>query len=117
MAELTAFSAAQAEALSRWLQHLSGLHGASDKTVQAYDRDLRGFLAFLSQHHTDLRAWMAAERGRGLSARSLARSLSAVKNFLGWLSQQHGFDATTVLSARSPKFTRKLPRPLSVEGA
>jgi integrase/recombinase XerC len=43
--------------------------------------------------------------------------LSAVKNFLGWLSQQHGFDATTVLSARSPKFTRKLPRPLSVEGA
>ena len=104
MAELTAFSAAQAEALSRWLQHLSGLHGASDKTVQAYDRDLRGFLAFLSQHHgageglgaldalphTDLRAWMAAERGRGLSARSLARSLSAVKNFLGWLSQQHG---------------------------
>ena len=131
MAELTAFSAAQAEALSRWLQHLSGLHGASDKTVQAYDRDLRGFLAFLSQYHgageglgaldalpqTDLRAWMAAERGRGLSARSLARSLSAVKNFLGWLSQQHGFDATTVLSARSPKFTRKLPRPLSVEGA
>ena len=131
MAELTAFSAAQAEALSRWLQHLSGLHGASDKTVQAYDRDLRGFLAFLSQYHgageglgaldalphTDLRAWMAAERGRGLSARSLARSLSAVKNFLGWLSRQHGFDATTVLSARSPKFTRKLPRPLSVEGA
>ena len=131
MAELTAFSAAQAEALSRWLQHLSGLHGASDMTVQAYDRDRRGFLAFLSQYHgageglgaldslphTDLRAWMAAERGRGLSARSLARSLSAVKNFLGWLSQQHGFDATTVLSARSPKFTRKLPRPLSVEGA
>jgi len=99
--------------------------------VQAYSRDLRGFLAFLAQHHgggeglggldalphTDLRAWMAAERGRGVSARSLARSLSAVKSFLGWLSQQHGFDATTVLSARSPKFARKLPRPLTVEGA
>jgi integrase/recombinase XerC len=131
MAELTAFSAAQAEALSRWLQQLSGLHGASDKTVQAYGRDLRGFLAFLSQHHgageglgaldalphTDLRAWMAAERGRGLSARSLARSLSAVKNFLGWLSQQNGSDATIVLSARGPKFARKLPRPLTEKGA
>jgi integrase/recombinase XerC len=103
MAELTGFSAAQGEALARWLAHLSALDGASEKTVQAYGRDLRGFLAFLSQHHgageglgaldalphTDLRAWMAAERGRGLSARSLARSLSAVKNFLGWLSQQH----------------------------
>ena len=131
MAELTAFSAAQAEALARWLAHLSALDGASEKTVQAYGRDLRGFLAFLSQHHgageglgaldalhhTDLRAWMAAERGRGVSARSLARSLSAVKSFLGWLSQQHGFDATVVLSARSPKFARKLPRPLTVEGA
>ncbi len=131
MAELTGFSAAQADALSRWLAQLRALDGASDKTIQAYGSDLRGFLAFLSQHHgegeglgalnalthTDLRAWMAAERGRGLSARSLARSLSAVKSFLGWLSQQHGFDATIVLSARSPKFHRKLPRPLTVEGA
>lgn len=131
MAELSAFSAAQAEALSRWLDHLRAIKGASDKTVQAYGRDLRGFLAFLSQHHgageglsaldalpqTDLRAWMAAERGRGVSARSLARSLSAVKNFLGWLAQRQGIDATTVLSARGPKFRRKLPRPLTVEGA
>ncbi len=131
MAELTGFSAAQAEALSRWLDHLRAIRGASDQTVQAYARDLRGFLAFLSQHHgageglsalnalpqTDLRAWMAAERGRGLSARSLARSLSAVKNFLGWLSQRQGLDATTVLSARGPKFRRKLPRPLTVEAA
>lgn len=131
MAELTGFSPAQAEALARWLDHLRAIRGASDKTVQAYGRDLRGFLSFISQHHggaeglssleslpqTDLRAWMAAERGRGLSARSLARSLSAVKNFLRWLAERQGFDATTVLSARSPKFRRKLPRPLTVEGA
>ncbi len=29
----------------------------------------------------------------------------------------HGTDATTVLSARGPKFRRKLPRPLSEDGA
>ena len=131
MAGLTGFSPAMAEALARWLDHLRAINGASAKTVEAYSRDLRGFLAFISQHHggeeglsalkslpqTDLRAWMAAERARGLSARSLARSLSAVKNFLGWLSQRQGFDATTVLSARGPKYRRKLPRPLSVDGA
>jgi integrase/recombinase XerC len=131
MAGLTAYSPALADALARWLDHLRALNGASDQTVVAYARDLRGFLSFLSQHHgggegliglenlpqTDLRAWMSAERTRGLSARSLARSLSAVKNFLGWLAERQGFDATTVLSARGPKYRRKLPRPLTVEGA
>ena len=38
----------------------------------------------------DLRAWMAHERGRGLSARSLARALSAVKGFHGWLAEARG---------------------------
>ena len=131
MAGLTAYSPALADALARWLDHLRALNGASDQTVVAYSRDLRGFLSFLSQHHgggegliglenlpqTDLRAWMSAERTRGLSARSLARSLSAVKNFLGWLAERQGFDATTVLSARGPKYRRKLPRPLTLEGA
>jgi integrase/recombinase XerC len=60
---------------------------------------------------------MAAERARGLSARSLARSLSAIKNFLGWLARREGFDLSTILSARGPKYRRKLPRPLTVDGA
>ena len=131
MAGLTAYSPQVADALARWLDHLRAINGASDKTLQAYGRDLRGFLSFISQHNggaewllilqslsqTDLRAWMAAERTRGLSARSLARALSAVKNFLGWLAQRQDFDATTVLSARGPKYRRKLPRPLTVDGA
>lgn len=131
MAGVTAFSPALSDALVRWLDHLRAIKGASPKTIEAYSRDLRGFLLFISEHHggegglssldslpqTDLRAWMAAERGRGLSARSLARSLSAVKNFLGWLAEQRGFDATTVLSARGPKYRRKLPRPLTLDGA
>ena len=131
MAGVAAFSPQVADALARWLDHLAAIDAASDQTVQAYSRDLRGFLSFISQHRggaeglsgvqslaqTDLRAWMAAERARGLSARSLARSLSAVKNFLGWLAQRQGIDATTILSARGPKYRRKLPRPLTVDGA
>ncbi|HHC29739.1 MAG TPA: tyrosine recombinase XerC, partial [Rhodobacterales bacterium] len=59
------------------------------------------------------RAWMASERARGVGPRSLARALSAVKGFYRWLSDRDGFDATAVLSTRSPKFTKKLPRPIS----
>jgi integrase/recombinase XerC len=66
---------------------------------------------------SDMRSWMASERGRGVGARSLARQLSAVKTFYRWLSEREGFEPTAVLSTRSPKFTQKLPRPLAEDAA
>jgi integrase/recombinase XerC len=124
-------SAALGAALTQWLQQLQALEGAAQNTVEAYRRDVSRYLKFLSVHRggaegiaqvatttqSDLRAWMAEERGRGLSARSLARALSAVKGFTAWIADRTGADATTVLSARGPKFRRKLPRPLSEDSA
>lgn len=66
---------------------------------------------------SDMRSWMASERSGGLSPRSLARKLSSVKGFAGWLAEREGVDPTAILAARSPKYTRKLPRPLSVDAA
>ena len=128
---MTAISPQVRDALATWGQQLSGVHGAAENTVRAYQRDVTGYLHFLALHRGgteglahlaslpqgDLRAWMAQERARGVSARSLARSLSAVKNFTAWVADRSGADATTVLSARGPKYRRKLPRPLSVQGA
>ena len=122
---------AQRDALARWLDHLRALDAAAVNTLTAYAHDVTGFLAFLAGHHgeaeglgavakidqSDLRAWMAHERGRGVAARSLARELSAVKNFIAWVADHENVDASAVLSARGPKFRRKLPRPLTVDGA
>ncbi|OYU40624.1 MAG: recombinase XerC [Pseudorhodobacter sp. PARRP1] len=122
---------AQRDALARWLDHLRALDGAAAHTITAYTHDVTGFLAFLAVHHgeseglsaiakvdqSDLRAWMAHERERKISSRSLARELSAVKNFIAWVADRETIDATAVLSTRGPKFRRKLPRPLSVDGA
>jgi integrase/recombinase XerC len=124
-------SPAQRDALVRWLDHLKAIDGAADRTVDAYRTDVLGFLAFLQMHHgepsglgplarvtvSDMRSWMAHERGRGLSARSLARALSSVKGFMRWLAEREGFDPTAVLSTRAPKFRKKLPRPLEVDAA
>jgi integrase/recombinase XerC len=118
-------------ALAEWLAQLRALKGVSPNTTLAYQRDVARYLSFLAEHRgggeglarvaatsqSDLRAWMADERSRGLSPRSLARALSAVKGFTAWAADRTGADATTVLSARSPKFRRKLPRPLSEDGA
>lgn len=124
-------SAAARDALQGWLDHQRALKGAADNTLDAYARDVAGFLAFLSEHKgglqglaplaritvPDMRAWMAFTRGQDVGARSLARKLSAVKSFYRWLSEREGFEPTAVLATRSPKFQRKLPRPVSVEAA
>lgn len=132
MAGLDPFLApALGAALAQWLAQLQAIEGAAENTIEAYRRDVTRYLKFLSAHHggadgiaaiarttqTDLRAWMADERTRGLSPRSLARALSAVKGFTAWAADRTGTDATTVLLARGPKFRRKLPRPLSEDGA
>lgn len=124
-------SAGARDALADWLDHMRALDGASANTLEAYRKDVTGFLAFISEHLgastgrktlasvtlSDMRAWMAHERGHGLSARSLARALSAVKSFYRWLSDQDGFDASAVLMTRAPKYTKKLPRPVTPEAA
>jgi integrase/recombinase XerC len=114
-------------ALSAWLIGLRAGPGARPATIDAYRRDVARFLAFLSAHWggpvgrgalagvgpRDLRAWMAHERGRGLSARALARALSAVKGFWRWLAATDGIDPTAVLAVRSPKSPVRLPRPVA----
>ena len=121
-------SPAARAALEAWLGALA-VQGAAPATVRAYGRDVARYLDFLAGHRgaeglgplaglgpADLRAFMAAERGRGVSARSLARTLSAVRAFHRHLSAREGVDATAALTARGPKYRRSLPRPLE-EGA
>jgi integrase/recombinase XerC len=126
-----ALTPAVRDLLEAWLSHLRGVRGRAAATVEAYGRDVSGFLAFQSGHlggapgpaelrgltARDIRAWMAAERARGVGARSLARQLSSVKSFYGWWAERDGFDATAVLSMRAPRHQRRLPRPLTEDGA
>src|SRR5215213_9021786 len=83
-------SADLAAELRRWLSHLGAERRMSPKTVEAYERDVRQFLSFLTEHTggsvslkalagiepRDVRAFMAARRGDGIGSRSLMRSLA-----------------------------------------
>ncbi|MFV0512059.1 MAG: tyrosine recombinase XerC [Jhaorihella sp.] len=127
----TLISPAARDALQHWLEGRKALAGAADNTITAYRGDVAEFLAFMAMHRggpqglaaldriavADMRAWMARLRQSGTGARSLARKLSAVKSFFRWLAEHEGFEATAVLSARAPKFQRKLPRPLAEDAA
>ncbi|KAJ54121.1 recombinase XerC [Actibacterium mucosum KCTC 23349] len=124
-------SAGLRDLLETWLTEQRVLNNRADNTIEAYRSDLVRFLGFLTGHLggplgetalatvsiRDMRAWMAAERADGLSARALARALSAVKSFYRWHAPRAGFDPTPVLSTRAPRFHAKLPRPLSKDSA
>jgi integrase/recombinase XerC len=117
--------------LADWLAQLGAVRGASPRTLTAYRRDVAGYLGFLALHWGgpagiaalgrvttgDMRAWMARERGRGLSARSLSRALSAVKSFHAWLAEAHGVAAAAVTATRGPRLKPRLPRPVSADAA
>lgn len=126
-----ALAPAMSDALSRWLDSEAATRDRSDHTLRAYQADLLGFLAFVGQHRaepalpgnlhqldqTDMRAFAASERARGLGARSLARKLSAVRSFIRWMADREGFEPSKLLNARGPRYRRSLPRPLQPDQA
>ncbi|GHA51726.1 tyrosine recombinase XerC [Amylibacter ulvae] len=112
--------------MERWLTSMTALRGTAEKTIHAYRNDVSSFLGFLTNHKAaatsqkmladvttrDMRAWLSFERQRDLSPRSMARALSAVKSFYGWLSETTDMNVTAVLATRAPKFKKPLPRPV-----
>jgi integrase/recombinase XerC len=106
-----------------WLQHEKNV---SRHTFRAYCGDIGHFLKFLSNHHAkeialvdisdagirDFRAWMSKKAMEGTSNASRARSLSGIKNFIGWLDKTGVLHNAKIGSIRSPKLPHKLPRPL-----
>lgn len=114
-----------------WLVFLRHERGYAEKTLQAYDRDLRQFFVFLKGHMgrspclADLarleaktfRAFMAARRRDGTVSRSLARTMSALRQFFRWLETRDIIKNRAVLQLSLPKIPHSLPKPLNVENA
>ncbi len=111
-----------------WQRDLGAIRRLAPKTLEAYLRDLGQFLSFLSAHTggevrvatlkdlraADIRAFLAARRSDDLGPRSLARALSALKSFFGFLERE-GLVATEALNTiRTPKQPRSLPKALTV---
>ena len=114
-----------------WLVHLAGERRYSPKTVEAYGRDVRQLLEFLSRHFgktlsladlaklepRDVRAFLAARRNEGLSGRSLMRTLAGARSFARYLERQGKIELPAFSAVRSPKLPKTLPKPLPVTAA
>lgn len=113
----------------RFLEHLAVERGLSTNTLQAYRRDLRRYVAFLTSWGiqdvpgvTDeaVGAYvvqLSSSTHDGLLYRpaSMARMLSSVRSFHRFQLREGATDRDPTVGVGSPRPARSLPRPLAVD--
>lgn len=111
------------EALERYLAHLRHERRLAQHTLSAYARDgavlqsLAGERPLASLVGQDIRRFIAALHGKGLSPRSLGRVLSSWRGFFEWLTREGEAAANPCSGVRAPRGPRLLPEALSPDEA
>jgi integrase/recombinase XerD len=107
--------------LERWLDHVWMEKGLGDHTLASYRSDLEQFAIWLTSRRQGLLQadrillleWLSALMERGLSARSVARKMSALRGFYRWTLRERLVSVDPTLLVARPKIGRPLPKSLT----
>jgi len=107
-------------AVPAYCDHLAVERGLSPASVEAYRRDLESFCGWLEREGATqgpdreaLRRYLRALRQRGLSSRSAARALSALRGFFAFGCASLGWTDDPTANLVSPRAGLSLPRAIS----
>lgn len=106
-----------------FLSHLEVVRHLSPYTISSYRRDLDSFFTFLKEKHDSweeiqdhqVRGFVAQERRRGLSARSIQRALSSIRSFFNYLLDEEVVETNPAANISSPKSPQLLPKALDTD--
>jgi integrase/recombinase XerC len=110
--------------LAAFLRRLTTERRLSPHTAAAYEHDLRALLDFCDRERITsfsaldsfgVRRFAAESHRKGLSARSVARRLSAVRTFLNYLIETGVLKSNAAVHVQAPKAPRRLPATLDAD--
>ena len=109
--------------LHNYLAHLAVERNLSPRTIESYHRDLVQFIAWLDEQpialreveRTTLRNYLGHRRDQGLSARSTARALSALRGFFRFLVNTRVQTVDPTANLRSPSLWQTVPHVLRAD--
>ncbi len=112
-----------AAALAEFQSYLGVERGLAANTLESYARDLGKFLVHLGRdkidweraREADLVKFIHAESRAGLSPRSLARLISAIKAFYRWAVLERRVERSPAMQLTSPKPWQNLPHFLTIK--
>ncbi|MBK6686477.1 MAG: site-specific tyrosine recombinase XerD [Deltaproteobacteria bacterium] len=108
--------------IDRYLLHLRVERGLSDNTLEAYSRDLGDFAGAMIEAgrqaaaaigNEDVSRWVRSLAEAGLSPRSQARMLVAVRGFFRRLVKERALEADPARLVPLPKLGKRLPETVS----
>src|SRR5580704_6081033 len=103
---------------------LANERGSSAHTLRAYQRELRGFAAWLAGRrglrvdkieHTHIRSYLGVLYERGLGKASVARALAAIRSWFKWLARAGHVEQNVASLVATPRLPNHLPRVPSIE--
>jgi len=120
-----------ARELQSWLSWAVNEKRMSPKTLEAYERDVRQFLQYLTGYRghpadlgdlsnlkpLDMRGFLARRRESGAGARTLGRGLAGIRSFVRYLEKKGLANAAGLTATRSPKQPKTLPKALQASKA
>lgn len=114
-----------------WLTWLEDERRMAAKTLDAYERDVRQFLHYLTGYvghpaktkdladlkPMDMRGFLAGRRQGGAGARTLGRGLAGIRSFVRFLEKKGLANSAGLAATRSPRQPKTLPKALPASQA